>query len=485
MKQLIFISALLLTGNALAAHPPGALRLGPCVEPGISPPAQCGTFTVWENRDTKAGRTIDLNVVVLQATGRDRRPDPIVLLQGGPGESTATTAAAPEWNDKRKHRDILLVDLRGTGRSNPLLCQPEQAAPLQQFMHTLDAAAAKACRAELEKRADLRYYLTPYAMDDLDDLRAALGYEQINIEAGSQGTLSALVYIRQHGKHVRSATLLATTDLSDPMPSKLATDTEGALRLVLRDCVTDAACNTAFPNIEQAYRRAVRYINEQGTVEVQVRDPRNSQSATVQLAAADFAEALRGMLYTPEAVRRVPLLLHRAATTRDYRAFAEAQLDRNMSIARDLAKGLYFAQTCTQDVARVDPKAVYASGRDTFLADHRARAHIEGCEGWPLGRLPAGFGEEVRSDVPVLMINGAMDPATPPATARIAASRLSNVRIAVVPQGGHNTVGLVGTECLDGILAKFLETADPKSLDTACLAGIRRKPFVTKPDEIG
>src|SRR4030095_10742967 len=120
-------------------------------------------------------------------------------------------------------------------------------APLQDFMPTLNVDVIKACRLELQKHADLRYYLTPYAMDDLDDVRAALGYDKINLDGVSYGTGAALVYIRQHGEHVRAATLWSTTALTQPMPQFFASDAEAALRNVFRDCYAEAACKAAFP----------------------------------------------------------------------------------------------------------------------------------------------------------------------------------------------------------------------------------------------
>lgn len=129
----------------------------------------------------------------------------------------------------------------------------------------------------------------------------------------------------------------------------------------------------------------------------------------------------------------------------------------------------------------MEPEAVCAAGRGTFLGDHRARPHIEGCQGWPPGRLPAGYGEEVESDVPVVIITGANDPVTPPASAHAAASRLGNARVIIVPGGGHSLGGLVGLECIERITERFLATADPDSVDTACVADVHRQPFILDP----
>jgi pimeloyl-ACP methyl ester carboxylesterase len=477
MKPLIVALALLFAGHAWAGA--GDLRLEPCKDPKLKQPAKCGTYTVWENRAAKSGRTIDLNIVVLGATGKDRKPDPLFILLGGPGEGAASSG--PEWSADdplRVDRDLVFVDARGTGKSNGLHCLIPKDGPLQEFMPTLNVPAIKACRVELEKHADLRYYLTTYAMDDLDDVRAALGYDKINLDGGSYGTGAVLVYIRQHGEHVRSATLWSATALTQPMPEYFAKDAEVAIHNVFRDCYAEAACKVAFPMLEDDYRRAVAKI-ESGPVQVTVADPRNKKPAQVSLDAEAFAEALRAMLYKPEAMRSIPLLLHKAAGG-DYKVFAEFQLTRNVDLNSAIADGLYFSITCTEDVDRTDPDQLRENNRGTFLSDHRSRPHIEGCKGWPRGKLPPGFGDEVKSDVPVLIVNGANDPATPPGAGKAAMSRLTNARMIVVPYGGHSQEGLIGEECVKKIAARFLETADQRSLDVSCVKDMKHKPFILK-----
>jgi pimeloyl-ACP methyl ester carboxylesterase len=473
MKDVIVTLVSLFAAQAWAGV--GELRWQACADPQLKT-AKCGTFTVWENRVARTGRTIDLNLVVLPATGKNSRPDPVFVLLGGPGEGAASEA--PYWVDEpmRASRDIVFLDQRGTGESNGLHCPIAKDGPLQDFMPTLNIDTIRACRPELEKRADLRYYLTPYAMDDLDDVRAALGYDKINLLGGSYGTTAALVYIRQHDEHVRSAQLWASTAMTQPIPLLFASDAENAIRNLFRDCFEEAACKAAFPALEADYRRAVANIEKQ-PVRLTVTDPRNKKPAAVTLDAAAFAESLRAMLYRPDAMLAIPLLLHKAAKG-DYKGFAEFQLERNVQLNGALADGLYFAITCTEDIDRADPEQIRANGRGTFLAEHRARPHIEGCKDWPRGTLPAGFGEEVESDVPVLVINGANDPATPPSAGKAAISRMSNARMIVVPYGGHSHKGLIGEECVMQIAERFLETADQRSLDVTCLKDVRHKPFL-------
>ena len=284
--------------TAQGASQSGALRLEPCKRDGISPPARCGTYTVWENRDTKTGRTIDLSVILLEATGRDRRADPVVFLAGGPGEAATSRALTFDSDEVRQKHDILLVDQRGTGHSNGLYCRLERTASLQAVMPMMDPSRISACRQRLEQQADLRYYLTAHAMDDLDELRAALGYERINLHGDSYGTRAALVYLRRHGEHVRSVTLTASDSLGYASPSRFAPDAEASLRTVLRQCGAERACKSAFPTLEEDYRRTVRRIQE-GPVRIRIADPRSGELVDASLRAADFAEALRAMLYSP------------------------------------------------------------------------------------------------------------------------------------------------------------------------------------------
>jgi pimeloyl-ACP methyl ester carboxylesterase len=460
----------------------GDLRLSACALEVAKPPAACGTFTVWENRAARAGRTLDLNVVLLKATGSSREPDPAVYLTGGPGQAATSLTRTLADSPTRRTRDILLVDQRGTGRSSGLFCSPDPTAPASAFMVTLDTARARRCARELSSRADLRHYVTPFAMDDLDDLRAALGYEKLNLIGSSYGTRAALVYLRRHGDHVRSVILQGATAMTHPMPRGFARAAEDALEGVIRDCAADAACARSFPDLPADYRKAVSGITA-APHEYGVPDPRDGSTVAVKLTARDFAEALRTMLYAPATARHVPLFLHTAATTGNYQAFAEVQLGRNIGLARDLAQGMYLAVTCTEDVARTDTAAAYAAGAGTFLADHRARAHIESCRGWPRGELPAGFGEEVASDVPVLIITGQYDPATPPPDAQAAAARLTNARVVIVPHGGHSLAGLTGEVCITRLMSAFLETANPDWLDAGCVAAMQRPPFALLRDQ--
>lgn len=88
----------------------------------------CGTLTVPEDRSGDLNDTIDLAVVIYKATGSSPRPDPIVFLQGGPGGRSIATVALTyslQFAPLNTEYDIIVMDQRGTGYSQPALACPQ------------------------------------------------------------------------------------------------------------------------------------------------------------------------------------------------------------------------------------------------------------------------------------------------------------------------------------------------------------------------
>ena len=173
------LGALLLAGVVLAPAADSALSIKPCEWPGVNGKARCGTFRVFEDREAKQGRTLELGFVILDATAPTHAPDAFVFINGGPGGASTNAAAglAMMMGEVREKRDMLFLDLRGTGLSGALKC-PLYGDPLDLDKVLGDyfpVAAVQECRKALEARADLTKYTTEASVDDLDDLRAALG----------------------------------------------------------------------------------------------------------------------------------------------------------------------------------------------------------------------------------------------------------------------------------------------------------------------
>src|SRR5205814_9642382 len=218
-----------------------------CRLAGIDEELVCGKLTVFENRETRTGRTIDLNVVVLPAFDQKHKAEPLFDLAGGPGAASTEAAAfyvGPGKAYRRRH-DVVCVDQRGTGKSNRLAI-PREKTPQYYVSEMFPVDYVRQMRHELEQRADLTKYTTSIAMDDLDDVRTWLGYARINLFGASYGTRAALVYLRQHPDHVHTATLMGVAPTYLRMPMYHSEAAARAMNLLLQQCEEDAQCHQAF-----------------------------------------------------------------------------------------------------------------------------------------------------------------------------------------------------------------------------------------------
>ena len=390
----------------------------------------------------------------------------------------------------RERRDLLFVDQRGTGGSNPLDCVLFNPADLQSYLgYFFPLEGVRKCREQLESKADLTLYTTTIAMDDLDEVRAALGYKQLNLYGASYGTRAALTYLKRHAPSVRTVTLFGVAPTNQFMPVAFPRDTERALQGVLSECAGDEACNKAFPNVKQEAKAVLERVLK-GPVEVAVNKDigaRNNPASSnpqapvakvkVQLSRDLVAEAIRYMLYNPAAALRIPLFLHLAAND-DFEPLAIAALNYRRDLVGGGSNGMYLTVTCAEDLPWIKPDEAQQMAANTFLGDYRFRQQREACALWPRASLAAGYAEPVRSDVPVLIITGEWDPVTPPSNGAGVARHLSQSLHLVVPHAGHGLNGLVGTDCVERIQNDFVVRGTTKGLETSCVKAIHRKPWV-------
>jgi pimeloyl-ACP methyl ester carboxylesterase len=451
-----------------------ALRLEPCQAPRVPETLRCGMLEVAENRAAPQGRRIGLRIVVIPAQEAVPGAAPLFHLEGGPG--VAATVMAPlyavELAEYRRRRDVVLVDRRGTGGSNGLQCpSDERRAQLEQMYPPKEVAD---CRRALEGRADLTQYTTDAAADDLDEVRAALGYDRIDLFGLSYGTRLALVYMRRHPEYVRSVVLMgpAPTDLA--MPLHHAPDAQRALELMFSDCAADAGCSRAFPRLRQEMAEVLDRLDKSPAA-VTLDDPRTGRAVTYQLTRGAFAEQVRSRLYAPASRAAVPLAIH-AASGGDFGPFL-APL-RSGGGGPAIAEGLYLSVTCAEDVPFIDPAEAERLAAGTALGMYRVREQRAACAQWPRGRVSPDFRRPVESKAPTLIVSGERDPVTPPRLGEEVARYLANGRHVVVPQGAHVPIGIEPLACLDGIMVRFFENPWAKDLDTACVKDMRAQPFV-------
>jgi pimeloyl-ACP methyl ester carboxylesterase len=464
------VFALILTG--CQGNQQGALdRLHPCKIDQGPTEAFCGTYSVFEDRSAKAGRQIGLKIVVAPALKRDPQPDPLFILEGGPGAGAATLATdvLPLFRRFQLDRDIVLIDQRGTGDSNPLNCEPEDRA--QEDFSKIDDYPMERLRTCLAGfKADARLYTTAIAMDDIEEVRQYLGYGLINLWGGSYGTRAALVYLKRHENSVRSVVLDAVAPPDMRLPLFMARDGQRALDLMIEDCAKDAPCAKQFPRLRESV--TTMFAHAAAKPHITFIHPRTGKSEEITISNRRVAFIVFSALYDPTITSLLPRLITDAAQG-NYQGLLA------LGFATDLPKGamsegMFLSVVCAEDMPRIHADEVAREAKGRFLGTTFFDTKMKPCEFWPRGTVAEDFYEPVVSTKPVLVFSGADDPITPPSWGHHVAQYFKNSKHFVVPGAGH---GSTSHGCVPQLISKFLDQASVRDLDPACLQSQHRPPF--------
>ena len=441
----------------------------------------CGSVQVYENTTTQKGRRINLNVAVIPAEpspGSGSPPashsaDPLFLLAGGPGQAAteAFSLLIPDFDTVLQQRDLVLVDMRGTGKSNPLRCASPSAGDTVASTPVSPADAAKACLATLN--ADPTLYTTQAAASDLDQVRQALGYQKINLLGISYGTRLALAYLRQYPTRARTLTLDGVSPTDWELGPHNPANAQRSLDLIFAECAAQQACSAAFPKLPEEFATLMANLDKQ-PMSVDLVHPLTNQRINLTLTHAEAAQAIQFMSYSPDNIAALPRLIHDVVANGQYNLLASQYLIATYSLSQPIADGLYLSIVCAEDVpfypATPDP-----AGTNSYLPDE-TQEQAQQCQSWPHATVPAAFKQAVTSNAPVLLLSGQLDPVTPPANAEQAARTLPNSLSLVIPNLGHN---VVFTDCIPDVVAAFVQAGTVKGLNTACVKQITPAPFLT------
>lgn len=439
----------------------------------ITASARCGFLEVPENPEDPDGRTIRIHVAVGEAGSQTPAQDPLFFFAGGPGQAASETwvMIRNALRKVRKDRDIVMIDQRGTGQSNPLQCRSEA---LEDLDATIDydqiTREAERCRDSLD--ADPRFYTTTVAMRDIDAVRRAMGYGQINLLGVSYGTRAAQVYLRQFPETVRSVVLDSVVPMQLALGQEHAPMLDEAVQKVLAACNRDADCESRFPNQAGALNDLLADLRAQPR-ELALTHPVTGEVENLTITAETLAVAIRFLSYTSESQAMLPLLIHEAVTTGDLsRLAAQAMLVMD-SLTESLSRGMELSVMCSEDYPFLNLRADQSN---TILGDIMLRGFEAQCSVWPAGLVPDDFHEPVRSDVPVLLLSGERDPVTPPQYADQAAKTFEN-SLHLVAEGQAHSV--MRHRCLQDVVTDFVAAGTLEGLDTSCVETIAASPFFT------
>lgn len=451
---------------ALANESGPAFIVKPCAPAGQSAAVRCGTISVPEDPNASGGRTISLNVIVIQATHKRSGVWPLFHLDGGPG--IAATNASDFYlgpgSIYRESRDVVLFDQRGTGGSNALRCPAiEHRHPLQDMYASDDVIA---CHNDLRGRADLSKYSTEIAAGDIDRVRRALGYPQIDLWAISYGTRVAQAYMKRFPERVHRAVLVGFVPLDYRPPLYHAVNAQRVVDLIFHECQRDKECAARYPNLRHEWQTLLESL-DQNHVKT------DTAWGQVVIRRGPFVEALRSFLYTSAGQRQFPYIVH-AAASGDFEPFLRI-LSKDSS---QFAEGLYLTIACSEGVARINSADIPRYTDGTSLGDYRVRQELAACANWPAYSVTDDFYVPQKKSPPMLVFSGAMDPVAAPEWGYQFCASLPNCRLLSIPDLGHGPFDLdVWTEgaCFDEITVAFYRQGAP--VDASCVKRMRPPAF--------
>ena len=440
---------------------------------GATTVAYCAPFSVPENREQPDGRRIALRLALIRSGAAAADADLVVFLAGGPGQSAVDTwpQIAGAFEPLRRHHHILLLDQRGTGESNPLTCRPgaDAEVPLgDDYTPDRVRERTRECLAAVKDKADPRYYTTTIAAEDLEAVRQALGAPQFDLVGVSYGTRMAQQYLMRHPDGVRSVVLDSVAPNELVLGEDFAENLENALKAQFSLCTQNAECKKAFgdPYVSLvALRDRVRAKPES----YKYRDPVSFAETERRFDQYALGGLVRMFAYSPETSALLPLSIAQGLKG-DFTPLA-GQSHLLVGDMADLSEnGMQMSVICSEDADLLTPRPQDA---DTMLGTLLVDSLKSMCDVWPHGTRPADFHTPLKTDKPVLVLEGELDPVAPPRYGEQVLKGLSNGRLLVAKGQGHN---VIGRGCIPKVVEDFVAKLDPKDLDAHCVDALAPTP---------
>ncbi|MDQ7033950.1 MAG: alpha/beta fold hydrolase [Anaerolineae bacterium] len=436
---------------------------------------ECGFLTVPENYAQPNDRQIRLAVAILRNPSTDTEADPIIFLAGGPGQGVVEFAG---FNFARRYdpffetnRDIIIFDQRGVGLSEPSLDCPEYPDFLLDLFdleiegqsmtrsesNLQQQASLIACGENLAAQYDLSQYNSAASARDIEELRVALGYEQVNLWSVSYGTRLALTMMRDYPDSIRSVILDSTYPLEVNLFTDTATNWTRALNTVFDACASDERCNAAYPNLRDTFLALVDDLNENPVQISTINGNRDESIENVVLDGVLFQELNFGILYNSHRIPFLPEAIVNASEGNF--GFYHSAISDSLTVYNYLSMGMYYAVQCQEEIAFLERgaiRAAYEAQPELQVLVANGATHesdFEICASFDAGVSAAIENEAVTSDIPTLILAGRFDPVTPPQWGRRVHDSLSNSAYVEFPTLAHDVIYADG--CAERIAINF------------------------------
>ena len=453
----------------------GTLKFSACELPqknsGATTSAYCAPFSVPENPDKPDGRKLALRLALIKSDAVAADSDIVVYLAGGPGQSAVNTypQMAASLAPLRKHHHILLLDQRGTGESHSLTCKADKDADDEDKLD-LDKLRkhVSTCLAEVQKTSDPRFYTTTNATHDLEAVRQALGAPQFDLVGVSYGTRMAQQYAMHYPKSVRSIVLDSVVPNELVLGETFAVNLENALKAQFDLCKKAPACAKAFGDPYASLYKLRDQLRAQPQ-DFTYRDPVTFKTAHIHLNSYTLAGLVRMFAYSPETAALLPLSIAQGLKG-NYTPLAGQTKILSGDLADLQENGMQISVICSEDADLISP---HPQDAGTILGTSMSDAIEAECEIWPHGTRPKDFHDPLKTATPVLILEGELDPVTPPSYGKQVLKGLSNGRLLIANGQGHN---VIGRGCMPKLVEEFVDKLKPKTLDAKCADALGPMP---------
>lgn len=440
-----------------------------CYVEGVSDRLNCGFVTVPENPNKPDGKQIQVHYVVLPAVKNVNHEEALLAIAGGPGQSAIDNAAGFDamLSKVRQQRDILLIDQRGTGRSNLLTCNEGAQSPLSFDDDNADTKAeTQKCLAKID--ADVTQYGSLNAIKDFEAVRQYLGYKKLHVYGISYGTRMAQLYMRLYPAHLATVTLDGIVPMQQSV-LEIGASIDRGFDLLFKDCQETTACHTQFPELKAEFDQVAASLAKVPVME-NVYDPVTGEKTMLTMTRGKFYGSIRMALYQANVRALVPHAIHQAAKHNFQPILGLYSLTIDNA---GMAMGMHASVVCGEDMHRITP-AMREQAQHSFMGKTMLEGLEATCEVWKVPAVDDSFSEPISSDIPTLLLSGEIDPATPPSWGELAMEKLTNAKHFVAPYATH---GVAYQSCANNLIADLVRSGSVKDLDGECLKKDVRRSF--------
>lgn len=429
-------------------------------------PAEVAYFEVPRHHAHPDGTTIRLRVVRLPARHPSHdtpRRAPIVYLAGGPGGSGVGAARGTRWpvfDAMRADTDVLLLDQRGTGLSEPPpecpyqhKFEPTETGHPVVYLAALQATAARCATFWRDQGIDLDAYNTIDSAADVESLRQALDVDRLSLWGMSYGTHLASAVLRYHGAHIERAVLMGMEGPDDTL--KLPLSADRVLEQLSAMVAADPGAAKFDADLPSVVRRVLATLAK---TPAQGRVRRPSGTTAVTIGVFDAQLAIAASLGQRATARLLPMALAAAEEGR-YDVLAEfvhavrEQIGtfRAMPLAMDIASGVSAARW----------QQIQKQGNASLLGPALNFPMPQIGDKLGIADLGPAFRAPLHSRVPTLFISGTIDGRTPLANADVASAGFEHAYRLTLEGAGHDDDLWLSHPDIPAHIAAFFAGATP------------------------